>query len=45
MYHKIVPRTRTLDLPLELRYDTGIDDLKSITVNISVNDMTTLVQR
>jgi len=39
-----VPRTRKMDLPLELRYDTGLEDIKSITVNISVNDMMTLVQ-
>ncbi|CAM0137673.1 unnamed protein product [Umbelopsis sp. WA50703] len=39
-----VPRTRTLDLPLELRYDTGIDELKTITVNIPVNDLLSLIE-
>jgi hypothetical protein len=41
----LVPRTRTLDLPLELRYDTGIDELKTITVNIPVNDLLSLIER
>ncbi|KAG2175532.1 hypothetical protein INT43_001179 [Umbelopsis isabellina] len=40
-----VPRTRTLDLPLELRYDTGIDELKTVTVNIPVNDLLGLIER
>ncbi|CAO3661717.1 unnamed protein product [Umbelopsis ramanniana] len=39
-----VPRTRKLDLPLELRYDTGSDEIKSITVNVTAEDVMTLVQ-
>ncbi|KAH8550339.1 hypothetical protein BGW37DRAFT_498957 [Umbelopsis sp. PMI_123] len=39
-----VPRTRKLDLPLELRYDTGLDDIKSITVNVTAEDVMTLVK-